>query len=44
MAGVLDGVNQRTRLAGHNRLGLLLFPLGGRQRFGIKVFKVTEVI
>ena len=44
MAGVLDGVNQRTRLAGHNRLELLLFRLGGRQRFGINVFKVQEVI
>ena len=44
MAGVLDGVNQRTRLAGHNRLELLLFRLGGKQRFGINVFKVQEVI
>lgn len=44
MAGVLDGVNQRTRLAGHNRLELLLFRLGSAQRFGINVFKVQEVI
>ena len=44
MAGVLDTVDQRTRLAGHNRLELLLFHLGGRQRFGINVFKVQEVI
>lgn len=44
MAGVLDSVNQRTQLAGHNRLELLLFRLGGRQRFGINVFKVQEVI
>ncbi len=44
MAGVLDGVNQRTRLAGHNRLELLLFRLGDKQRFGINVFKVQEVI
>ena len=44
MAGVLDGVNQRTRLAGQNRLELLLFRLGGGQRFGINVFKVQEVI
>ena len=28
MAGVLDGVDMRTRLAGHNRLELLLFRLG----------------
>lgn len=44
MASVLDGVDQRTRLAGHNRLELLLFRLNGRQRFGINVFKVREVI
>lgn len=44
MAGVLDGVDMRTQLAGHNRLELLLFRLGGRQRYGINVFKVQEVI
>ena len=44
MAGILDGVDMRTRLAGHNRLELLLFRLGSRQRFGINVFKVQEVI
>lgn len=44
MAGILDGVDMRTKLAGHNRLELLLFRLGGRQRFGINVFKVQEVI
>ncbi|MDH5437217.1 MAG: chemotaxis protein CheV [Gammaproteobacteria bacterium] len=44
MASVLDGVNQRTQLVGQNRLELLLFRLGGRQRFGINVFKVQEVI
>lgn len=44
MAGLLDGVDMRTKLAGHNRLELLLFQLGGRQRFGINVFKVQEVI
>lgn len=44
MAGLLDGVDQRTQLAGHNRLELLLFKLNGRQRFGINVFKVQEVI
>lgn len=44
MAGLLDSVDQRTRLAGHNRLELLLFRLGGRQVFGINVFKVQEVI
>jgi two-component system chemotaxis response regulator CheV len=44
MAGILDGVDQRTKLAGHNRFELLLFKLHGRQRFGINVFKVQEVI
>ncbi|WP_347989016.1 chemotaxis protein CheV [Methylomonas sp. AM2-LC] len=44
MAGVLDGVDQRTKLAGHNRFELLLFKLHGHQRFGINVFKVQEVI
>ena len=44
MAGVLENVDQRTRLAGHNRLELLLFRMGGRQRYGINVFKVREVI
>jgi len=44
MAGILDGVDQRTRLVGENRLELLLFTLGGGQRFGINVFKVQEVI
>jgi len=44
MAGVLEGVDQRTKLAGHNRFELLLFKLSGHQRFGINVFKVQEVI
>ena len=44
MAGVLEGVDQRTQLAGHNRFEILLFKLVGRQRFGINVFKVQEVI
>jgi len=44
MAGVLEGVDQRTNLVGENRLELLLFSLGSRQRFGINVFKVQEVI
>ena len=44
MASILDGVDQRTKLAGHNRLELLLFKLASGQRFGINVFKVQEVI
>lgn len=44
MAGILDSVNQRTQLVGQNRLELLLFKLRGRQRYGINVFKVREVL
>ncbi|MBI3771304.1 MAG: chemotaxis protein CheV [Gammaproteobacteria bacterium] len=44
MAGVIDSVDQRTQLAGHNRLELLTFRLRGKQRFGINVFKVQEVL
>lgn len=44
MAGVLDSVNQRTQLVGQNRLELLLFRLGGKQVYGINVFKVKEVL
>jgi len=44
MAGILEGIDQRTNLAGQNRLELLLFRLSTRQRFGINVFKVQEVI
>jgi two-component system, chemotaxis family, chemotaxis protein CheV len=44
MTKILDNVNSRTQLVGRNRLELLLFRLGNRQRFGINVFKVREVI
>ena len=44
MTGVLDSVNQRTQLVGQNRLELLTFRLMGRQRYGINVFKVKEVL
>ena len=44
MAGIMAEVDQRTNLVGENRMELLLFRLGGRQRFGINVFKVREVI
>ncbi len=44
MAKVLDNVNSRTQLVGRNRLELLLFRLDKRQRFGINVFKVREVM
>jgi len=41
---LLNRIDQRTRLAGHNRLALLLFRLGGRPLFGVNVFKVQEVL
>ncbi|WP_341501733.1 chemotaxis protein CheV [Gallaecimonas sp. GXIMD4217] len=44
MASILDSVNQRTQMVGQNRLELLMFRLGARQRFGINVFKVKEVL
>ena len=44
MSGILNTVNQRTQLVGENRLELLLFKLNGRQRFGVNVFKVREVL
>ncbi len=44
MSGILHSVDQRTNLAGQNRLELLLFNLNGAQIFGINVFKVCEVI
>lgn len=40
----MNSVNQRTQLVGQNRLELLLFRLNGRQKFGINVFKVREVL
>ncbi|MFD2112972.1 chemotaxis protein [Thiorhodococcus fuscus] len=44
MSQFIDDVDQRTRLVGQNRMELLLFHLGGKQTFGINVFKVREVI
>lgn len=44
MSGVLSAVDSRTQLVGQNRLELLLFSLGGSQRFAINVFKVQEVM
>lgn len=41
---LLDNVERQTRLAGHNRVAMLLFRLGDAQRFGINVFKVREVL
>jgi two-component system, chemotaxis family, chemotaxis protein CheV len=41
---LLDSVESHTRLAGHNRVAMLLFRLGDAQLFGINVFKVREVL
>ncbi len=40
---LLDGIDARTRLAGSNKMEILLFSLGTREVFGINVFKVREV-
>jgi len=37
MAGLLENIDMRTRLAGNNRMELLLFRIHGRQRYGINV-------
>jgi len=44
MSGVMASVDQRTQLAGRNRLELLMFRLGGLQSYAINVFKVREVL
>lgn len=41
---LLEKVERHTRLAGYNRVGMLLFRLGDEQLFGINVFKVREVM
>lgn len=40
---LLDSVDARTKLAGSNKMEILLFSLGSRETFGINVFKVREV-
>jgi len=40
---LMNIVDDKTRLAGFNKMELLLFTLGGREVFGINVFKVREV-
>ncbi|SFX60511.1 chemotaxis protein CheV [Marinospirillum alkaliphilum] len=44
MSKLLQNVNQRTQLAGENRLELLLFRLQNGQLYGINVFKVKKII
>lgn len=40
---LIDNVDARTKLAGSNKMELLLFTLGTHETFGINVFKVREV-
>lgn len=40
---LLDAVDARTKLAGSNKMEILLFSLGTGEVFGINVFKVREV-
>lgn len=42
-ASLIDSVDARTKLAGSNRMEILLFSLGTSETFGINVFKVREV-
>jgi two-component system, chemotaxis family, chemotaxis protein CheV len=44
MSAWMDKVEQQTKLAGHNRVAMLLFRMGDEQLFGINVFKVREVM
>lgn len=44
MSNLLEKVDSRTKLVGENRLELLVFNLGGRQKYAINVFKVREVV
>jgi two-component system chemotaxis response regulator CheV len=42
-ASMIESVDARTKLAGSNRMEILLFSLGTNETFGINVFKVREV-
>ncbi len=42
-SNLLDAIDARTKLAGSNKMEILLFSLGGHEIFGINVFKVREV-
>lgn len=44
-AGILEAVDRRTKLAGENRMELLMFRLPDQEQvYGINVFKVREVM
>lgn len=40
---LIENIDARTKLAGSNKMELLLFTLGTNETFGINVFKVREV-
>lgn len=40
---LIDSIDARTKLAGSNKMELLLFSMGSHEIFGINVFKVREV-
>ncbi|MES2207172.1 MAG: chemotaxis protein [Pseudomonadota bacterium] len=40
---LIDNIDARTKLAGSNKMEILLFSLGTKEIFGINVFKVREV-
>ncbi|MEN9658002.1 MAG: hypothetical protein RL571_1467 [Pseudomonadota bacterium] len=42
-SNLLESIDARTKLAGSNKMEILLFTLGTREIFGINVFKVREV-
>ena len=44
MSNWMSEVDARTRLAGANKMELLLFHLGREELYGINVFKVREVM
>ncbi|MGL5290973.1 MAG: chemotaxis protein, partial [Vibrionaceae bacterium] len=44
MSDMFNSVNQRSQLAGQNRMELLTFQLMNKQKYGINVFKVREVL
>ena len=44
MSNLMNEVDQRTRLAGANKMELLMFSLGTEEIYGINVFKIREVM
>lgn len=40
---MIDDIDARASLAGTNKMEILLFSLGGDEKFGINVFKVKEI-